>query len=251
MSERAGTEHRAGPDHDVRSNAGPRDSLLSFGFPGMASRRLADTPTPARRRHAQPISRCRPDDSGRTVARPPAALLARASSSSLPRSESSSRSSGWSAMWPSFRVLSTACNFIGSRSRSCSSSPFFLRAGLWRSTTSAHPVASSSASRALTEHARFSSLGTSFMAGTVAAHLFRNELRRREPQRAVAGEGRGRRDRAVTVRTTVETVDRVQRNGGLAQPHRGSMAFVPAAADSPEAVSRGPWEHLSGLPKAD
>ena len=29
------------------------------------------------------------------------------------------------------------------------------------------------------------------------------------------------------------------------------MAFVPAAADSPEAVSRGPWEHLSGLPKAE
>ena len=53
-------------------------------------------------------------------------------------------------------------------------------------------------------------------------------------------------------RTTVETVDRVQRNGALSLKHPAlSMAFVPAAADSPEAVSRGPWEHLSGLPKAE
>src|SRR6187401_1506458 len=46
----------------------PYDSLLLFGFQlAMASRRLADTPTPARRRQAPPSLPVPPDDSGRTA----------------------------------------------------------------------------------------------------------------------------------------------------------------------------------------
>ena len=94
-------------------------------------------------------------------------------------------------------------------------------------------------------------LGTSFMAGTVAAHLFRNgydDLSRNAQLLAEAAAAEIGR----SPRTTVETVDRVQRNGALSLKYPAlSMAFVPAAADSPEAVSRGPWEHLSGLPKAE
>ena len=47
---------------------GQYDSLLLFGFQlAMASRRLADTPTPARRRQAPPSLPMPPDDSGRTA----------------------------------------------------------------------------------------------------------------------------------------------------------------------------------------
>ena len=63
----AEAERRSAPAAD-EVRFGQYDSLLSFGFQiGMASRRLADTPTPARRRQAQPSPPMLPDDSGRSA----------------------------------------------------------------------------------------------------------------------------------------------------------------------------------------
>ena len=89
-------------------------------------------------------------------------------------------------------------------------------------------------------------LGTSFMAQTVAAYLFRNgydDLNHNVElvaQAAAAEIGR-------SPRTAVETVDRVQRNGSTSLRYPTlSIAFIPGSSEGPEAVSRGPWEHLRG-----
>ena len=221
----------------------------------MASRRLADTPTPARRRQAQPSLPMPPDDSGRTARD----LLLNS--------------------WPGrLFIIAAVLKVLVALIRLVGDVPSFLRV---LSTAATVALAFSVlffltrliflVQRRLLWRVRrklilsyifigvvpsllilsFFLLGTSFMAGTVAAHLFRNgydDLSRNAQLLAEAAAAEIGR----SPRTTVETVDRVQRNGALSLKYPAlSIAFVPAAADSPEAVSRGPWEHLSGLPKAE
>jgi phosphoserine phosphatase RsbU/P len=90
-------------------------------------------------------------------------------------------------------------------------------------------------------------LSTGFVAGTVAAYLFRDgyEDVTRQVQllaeAAVAEIGR-------TPRTAEETVDRVRRNGSAALGYPTlSMVFIPASTTGPPLVSRGPWEHIRGV----
>jgi phosphoserine phosphatase RsbU/P len=89
-------------------------------------------------------------------------------------------------------------------------------------------------------------LGGWFVAGTVGAYLFRDEYdevtaRVQVLAQAAAAEiGR-------SPRTMQETIERVQRNGSASMRYPAlSIAFIPAAADGPDVVKRGPWEHLRG-----
>ena len=217
----------------------------------MASRRLADTPTPARRRQAPPSFPMPPDDSGRTARD----LLLNS--------------------WPGrLFIIAAALKVIVALVRLFVEVPSFL---LVLSTAATIGLAFSVlffltrlvflVQRRLLWRVRrklilsyifigvvpsllilgFFLLGTSFMSGTVAAHLFRSgydDLSRNAQllaEAAAAEIGRA-------PRTAVETVDRVQRNGSASLRYPAlSMAFIPASSNGPEAVSRGPWEHLRGL----
>jgi sigma-B regulation protein RsbU (phosphoserine phosphatase) len=90
-------------------------------------------------------------------------------------------------------------------------------------------------------------LGTSIMAGTVAAYLFRdgyNDVARQVQLLAEAASAEIGR----VPRVTEDTVDRVQRNGSASLRYPAlSMVFVPASSSGPPAVSRGRWEHLRGV----
>jgi sigma-B regulation protein RsbU (phosphoserine phosphatase) len=220
----------------------------------MASRRLADPPTPARRRQAQPSLPMPPDDSGRTARD----LLLNS--------------------WPGrLFIIAAGLKVLVALIRQVGDVPDFLRV---LSTAATVALAFSVlffltrlvflVQRRLLWRVRrklilsyifigvvpsllilgFFLLGTSFMAGTVAAHLFRNgydDISRNAQLLAEAAAAEIGR----SPRTAVETVDRVQRNGALSLKYPAlSMAFVPAAPDGPEAVSRGPWEHLRGLSAA-
>jgi sigma-B regulation protein RsbU (phosphoserine phosphatase) len=90
-------------------------------------------------------------------------------------------------------------------------------------------------------------LGTSFMAGTVAAYLFRdgyNDVTRQVQLVAEAASA----EIARAPRATEETIDRVQRNGSTSLRYPTlSLVFIPAAPSGPPLVSRGRWEHLPGV----
>jgi sigma-B regulation protein RsbU (phosphoserine phosphatase) len=90
-------------------------------------------------------------------------------------------------------------------------------------------------------------LSTGFVAGTVGAYLFRDGYDDVSRQVQLLAE-------AVAVeigrapRTAEETVDRVRRNGSASLGYPTlSIVFIPASATGPPLVSRGPWEHLSGV----
>jgi phosphoserine phosphatase RsbU/P len=90
-------------------------------------------------------------------------------------------------------------------------------------------------------------LGGWFVAGTVGAYLFRDgydEVRGRVELMAEAAAAEIGR----SPKTTQETIERVQRNGSRRYPTL-SIAFVPAAPDGPAPVSQGSWEHLRGSPE--
>jgi len=89
-------------------------------------------------------------------------------------------------------------------------------------------------------------LGGWFVTGTVGAYMFRdgyNEATKNAQLLADAAAAEIGR----SPRTTEETIDRIQRNGsaGLRYPTL-SVAFIPARGTSPGPVARGPWEHLRG-----
>jgi sigma-B regulation protein RsbU (phosphoserine phosphatase) len=217
----------------------------------MASRRLADTPTPARRRQAQPSLPMPPDDSGRTARD----LLLNS--------------------WPGrLFIIAALLKLIVVLIRLVGDVPAFLSAA---STAATVALAFSVlffltrlvflVQRRLLWRVRrklilsyifigvvpsllilgFFLLSTAFVAGAVGAYLFRNgyEDVTRQVQllaeNATAEIGR-------SPRTTEETVDRVRRNGAASLSYPTlSMVFIPALPSGPPAVSRGPWEHLRGL----
>ena len=74
--------------------------------------------------------------------------------------------------------------------------------------------------------------------------LVPQRVRRHEPQRAAPGRGRRSRDWASPACHCRNHRSRAtERSASLRYPTL-SIAFIPATADGPEAVSRGPWEHL-------
>ena len=89
-------------------------------------------------------------------------------------------------------------------------------------------------------------LGTSFMAGTVAAYLFRDGYDDLSRQVQFLAEGVAAEIGRVP-RGAEDTIDRAQRYAaGPLKYTTLSMVFVPASASSPP-VSRGLWEHLRGI----
>jgi sigma-B regulation protein RsbU (phosphoserine phosphatase) len=92
-------------------------------------------------------------------------------------------------------------------------------------------------------------LGADQFAGTVSAYLFRDgydEISRGAEAMADAAAAEITR----SPKTVDETIERVQRNGSkLLQSRTVSVAFVPAAANSTP-VSAGLWEHLRPPPDA-
>src|SRR5262245_56500162 len=90
-------------------------------------------------------------------------------------------------------------------------------------------------------------LGTSFMAGTVAAYLFLDGYDDLTRQVQFLSEGVAA-EIGRSPRTTEDTIDRAQRYGaGPLKYTTLSMVFVPASASGPPAVSRGLWEHMRGV----
>ncbi len=239
------------PSRDV-ARVGQYDSLLSFGFQiGMASRRLADTPTPARRRQAQPSLPMPPDDSGRTARD----LLLNS--------------------WPGrLFIIAALLKLLVVFIRLFGDVPAFLSAA---STAATVALAFSVlffltrlvflVQRRLLWRVRrklilsyifigvvpsllilgFFLLSTAFVAGAVGAYLFRDgydDVTRQIQLLAEAATAEIGR----SPRTTEETVDRVRRNGAASLGYPTlSMVFIPALPSGPAAVSRGPWEHLRGL----
>ena len=217
----------------------------------MASRRLADTPTPARRRQAPPSLPLPPDDSGRTARD----LLL--------------------SSWPGrlfivaviFKILILVARLFGEV-------PAFLQV---LSTAATVALAFSVlffltrlvflVQRRLLWRVRrklilsyifigvvpallilgFFLLSTGFFAGTVAAYLFRDGYEDVTRQVQLMSEAAAL-EIGRSPRTTDETVDRVQRNGAASLGYPTlSLAFIPSSTSTLVAVSRGPWEHLRGL----
>jgi sigma-B regulation protein RsbU (phosphoserine phosphatase) len=89
-------------------------------------------------------------------------------------------------------------------------------------------------------------LGGWFAAGTVGAYLFRDgydEVTDRVALLAASAAAEIGR----SPKTTEETIDRVRRNGSSELRYPAlSIAFIPAAPGGPAPVQRGPWEHLAG-----
>jgi phosphoserine phosphatase RsbU/P len=83
-----------------------------------------------------------------------------------------------------------------------------------------------------------------FIAGTVGAYLFRDGYDEvTEKVRLIAEAAALEIDRSP--KATEETVERVQRNGSASLRYPTlSIVFVPAGPGGPPLVSRGPWEHL-------
>ena len=217
----------------------------------MASRRLADTPTPARRRQAPPSLPVPPDDSGRTARD----LLL--------------------SSWPGrlfivaviFKILILVARLFGEV-------PAFLQV---LSTAATVALAFSVlffltrlvflVQRRLLWRVRrklilsyifigvvpallilgFFLLSTGFFAGTVAAYLFRDGYEDVTRQVQLMSEAAAL-EIGRSPRTTDETVDRVQRNGAASLGYPTlSLAFIPSSTSTLVTVSRGPWEHLRGL----
>jgi sigma-B regulation protein RsbU (phosphoserine phosphatase) len=217
----------------------------------MASRRLADTPTPARRRQAPPSLPVPPDDSGRTARD----LLLNS--------------------WPGrlfivaviFKILILIARIFGEV-------PAFLQV---LSTAATVALAFSVlffltrlvflVQRRLLWRVRrklilsyifigvvpallilgFFLLSTGFLAGTVAAYLFRDGYEDVTRQVQLMSEAAAL-EIGRSPRTTDETVDRVQRNGATSLGYPTlSLTFIPASTSGLAPVSRGPWEHLRGL----
>jgi sigma-B regulation protein RsbU (phosphoserine phosphatase) len=217
----------------------------------MASRRLADTPTPARRRQAPPGLQMPPDDSGRSArdlllnSWPGRLFIIAAGLKILV------------AIFRLFgdvpavlRVLSTAAT-IGL----AFSALFFItrlvflvqRRLLWRVRRKlilSYIFIGVVPSLLILG---FFLLGTSFMAGTVAAYLFRDGYDDLTRQVQFLAEGVaaeiGRAPRGVE-----DTVDRAQRYAaGPLRYTTLSMVFVPSSKTGPPVVSRGLWEHMNGV----
>jgi sigma-B regulation protein RsbU (phosphoserine phosphatase) len=216
----------------------------------MASRRLADTPTPARRRQAQPSFPMPPDDSGRTTRDLllhswPGRLFILAASLKLLVALL-----GIVGQVPTvLRVLSTAATIA-----LAFSVLFFLtrlvflvqRRLLWRVRRKlilSYIFIGVVPSLLILG---FFLLSTGFAAGMVGAYLFRDGyddvIRQVQllAEAAVAEVGR-------VPSTTEETITRVQRNGAASLGYPTlSMVFIPSSTTGPPVVSRGPWEHLHG-----
>ena len=244
------------PSRDA-APVGQYDSLLSFDFQiGMASRRLADTPTPARRRQAPPSLPAPPDDSGRTardllLSSWPGRLFIVAAIFKILVA-----SSGIVGELPAFlQVLSTAATIA-----LAFSVLFFLtrlvflvqRRLLWR------------VRRKLILSYIFIGvvpalliLGFFLLGGWIRRRHGRGvpvpgRLRRRHAPGAAAGGGGGRRDRRArrerpTRRSNACSATARRRS---ATRRCRSRSFLPRRQRTRRPVSRGPWEHLRGLTRA-
>jgi sigma-B regulation protein RsbU (phosphoserine phosphatase) len=214
----------------------------------MANRRLADTPPPARRREAQASLPLPPDDSTRTARE----LLLHS--------------------WPGrLFIIATAFKIALGALRLVVDLPPFLQAvntaatlGLAFSVLFFITRLIFLVQRRLLWRVRrklilsyifigvvpsllilaFFLLGSIFVTWSLSAYLFRDgyeEVTRNVQLIAEAAALEITR----TPKTTAETVERVQRNGSNSLGYPAlSMLFTPASNPGPEAVSRGPWEHL-------
>jgi len=214
----------------------------------MASRRLADAPSPARRRLAQASLPLPPDDSSRTARDLllyswPGRLFIIAAGVKLV--VALLRLVG---ELPSFvRVLSTAATVALAFSvLFFTTRLIFLvqRRLLWRVRRKlilSYIFIGVVPSLLILG---FFLLGGTAVSWSVGAYLFRDgydEVTRNAQLLAEAAASEISR----TPRTTAETIERLQRNGSnsLRCPTL-SMAFIPASSSGPAAASRGPWEHL-------
>jgi serine phosphatase RsbU (regulator of sigma subunit) len=220
----------------------------------MDSRRLADTPTPARRRQALPSLPPPGDDAGRTARE----LLLHS--------------------WPGrLFIVATAFKIVVGLMRFATELPPFLRAlntfatvGLAFSVLFFVTRLIFLVQRRLLWRVRrklilsyifigvvpsllilgFFLLSTMLVSWSVGAYLFRDgydEVTRNVQLIAEAAALEVGR----TPRTTVETIERVQRNGSSSLGYPAlSVMFVPGKGSAPEAVSRGPWEHLGAAAAA-
>ena len=83
-----------------------------------------------------------------------------------------------------------------------------------------------------------------FLAGTVGAYLFHDGYKEVTDNVALLADAAAT-EIGRSPKTAEETIDRIQRNGSKSLRYPTlSMLFVPAAPG--EAISRGTWEHLSG-----
>jgi phosphoserine phosphatase RsbU/P len=216
----------------------------------MDSRRLADTPSPARRRQAQASLPGPADDSGRTARD----LLLHS--------------------WPGrLFIVATAFKLVIALLRIAGDLPLFVRAintaatiGLAFSVLFFVTRLVFLVQRRMLWRVRrklilsyifigvvpsllilgFFLLATAFVSWAVGAYLFRDgydevtQNVRLVAEAASAEIGR-------TPKAAEETIERVQRNGSnsLRYPML-SVAFVPASTSAPPRISRGPWEHLRG-----
>ena len=217
----------------------------------MASRRLADTPTPARRRQAPPGLPMPPDESGRTARD----LLLNSWPGRL-----FIIAGGLKVLVAIFRLFGDVPAVLRVLSTAATaglafSVLFFLtrlvflvqRRLLWRVRRKlilSYIFIGVVPSLLILG---FFLLGTSFMAGTVASYLFRDGYDDLSRQVQFLAEGVaaeiGRAPRA-----TEDTIDRAQRYGsGPLKYTTLSMVFVPATSSGPAAVSRGLWEHMRGV----
>jgi phosphoserine phosphatase RsbU/P len=217
----------------------------------MDSRRLADTPSPARRRQAQPSFPLPADETSRTARD----LLLNS--------------------WPGrLFIVAAAFKLVVSVVRIFADLPAFLRVintaatiGLAFSVLFFLTRLTFLVQRRLLWRVRrklilsyifigvvpsllilgFFLLFSIFLSGSVGAYFFRDGYEDVTRNVQLLSEAAALEIGRVPT-TTEETVERVQRNGSgtLGYPTL-SIVFIPATAKSPPLISRGPWEHLRHL----